>query len=197
MKFCYGLAALLAFQVAAAAGPAREAGPGDAAISVGGFQISPRVGKSMLHLNPGAVRSGQVGDFDTLLGGVNLSYTLPAGPMAEVGIGSQGSWGHLGLEDRYQLREYSLAVGYQIDTPHGFVITPKFGRSRWELYSRNAVFAHPVAGQPDTVRGYQNFWELSLQKKVRDVAALGVMLKDNHYDFGDVRSVAFTASFYL
>ena len=77
------------------------------------------------------------------------------------------------------------------------MITPKVGRSQWELYSRNAVFARPVSGQPDTVRGYQNFWELSIQKRVRDVAALGVMFKDNHYDFGDVRSIAFTASFYL
>jgi hypothetical protein len=197
MRFIYGLTALLAFGVATAATPGGVSDASDAAFSAGGFQISPRVGKSMLHLNPGAVRSGQVGDFDTLLGGVNLSYTLPAGPMAELGYGSQGNWGHLGLEDRYQLREYSLALGYQIATPHGFVITPKVGRSRWELYSRNAVFAHPLAGQPDTVRGYQNFWELSLQKRVRDVAALGVVLKDNHYDFGDVRSVAFTASFYL
>jgi hypothetical protein len=197
MKIIYGLAALLAFQVASAAGPAGTDESGAAAFSVGGFQVSPRVGKSMLHVNPGMLRSGQTGDFDTLLGGVNLSYTLPAGVMAELGFGSQGNWGLLGLEDRYQLREYSLGVGYQIATPHGFVITPKVGRSQWELYSRNAVFARPVSGQPDTVRGYQNFWELSIQKRVRDVAALGVMFKDNHYDFGDVRSIAFTASFYL
>ena len=196
MKIIYGLAALLALHVASAADP-ENSGAGDTAFSVGGFQVSPRAGKTMLHVNGGVLKSGSVGDFDTLLAGVNLSYTLPPGVMAELGFASQGNWGHLGLEDRYQLREYTLAAGYQFNTPHGFVITPKVGRSQWELYSRSAVFARPVSGQPDTLRGYQNFWELSIQKRVRDVAALGVMFKDNHYDFGDVRSIAFTASFYL
>jgi hypothetical protein len=197
MKIIYGLAALLSFHVASAASPAATAGAGDAATAVGGFQISPRVGKTTLHLNSGVVRSGTEADYETLLGGVALSYTMAAGPLAEFGYGSQGNWSFFGLEDRYRLREYSLAAGYRISTPRGFVITPKLGRSRWELLAQDSVFTRADSGQPNTMRGYENFWELSLQKKIRDAAALGVTFKENHYDFGKARTIAFTATFNL
>ena len=48
-----------------------------------------------------------------------------------------------------------------------------------------------------TIRGYDDFWEPTLQKKVSQSIALGVTYKDNRYDFGNVRSIAFTATFGL
>jgi len=196
MKIPHVLAALLLVQTATAvaAAPAADAAPASA---VEGFQISPRIGKSTLTVKPGIVQSGQTGSFDALLSGIDLSYTLPGGPMAEIGYGSQGNWSWFGTQDAYRLREYSLAVGFQIHTPRDFLITPKVGRSSWDLSSQDVVFRNPDAGHGDRISGYQNFWELSLQKQIRHAAALGVTYKDNHYDFGSVRSIAFTASFYL
>jgi hypothetical protein len=36
-----------------------------------------------------------------------------------------------------------------------------------------------------------------LQKKINEGVALGVTYKDNPYDFGDAKSIAFTATFGL
>jgi hypothetical protein len=95
------------------------------------------------------------------------------------------------------LSEYTLAVGFQIDTPSGFRITPKVGRARWDLYSREGLLTGVDPALDNTRRDYNNYWELSLQKEIRDDIALGVVFKDNPYEFGNVRSIAFTASFNL
>lgn len=187
MKIHYALASLLLLQ-AAATSPV---------LAAEGFQISPRVGKSTLRLDADVVTSHEVVEKDTLLTGVMLGYVTPFGLMAEGGYSTQGNWDVFGWEDKYKLSEYTLAVGFQIDTPKGFRIVPKVGRARWDLYSKEGSLNHPGPERTDTIRGYDNFWELTLQKQIGRSVALGVTYKDNPYDFGDVRSIAFTASFGL
>jgi hypothetical protein len=128
---------------------------------------------------------------------VRLAYVTPIGLMAEGGYSSQGNWDWFGTVDKYRLSEYSIAVGYQFETEHGFRIIPKAGRTRWDLFSKESTLLHPDADRPNTIRDYDYFWELTLQKKVSDSVALGVSYKDNPYKFGNVRSIAFTASFGL
>ncbi|MGC3981603.1 MAG: hypothetical protein QM808_10105 [Steroidobacteraceae bacterium] len=187
MKIHYALASLLLL----------EAATTTSAVAADGFQISPRVGKTTLRIDADQVKSNELVEKDTFLTGVTLGYVTPIGLMAEGGYSSQGNWDVFGTEDRYKLSEYTIAVGWQIETAHGFRIIPKAGRSRWDLYSKEGSLNHPGPEHANTIRSYDNFWELTLQKKVSDSVALGVTYKDNPYDFGDVKSIAFTASFGL
>jgi len=164
----------------------------------GNFMITPRVGKTTLTINRDMLASDQRVDIDALATGVALAYVTPFKLMIEGGYVSQGNWSWFGTVDKYRLSEYNLVVGYEIDTPHGFVITPKVGRSRWDLYSKDVALTHPTDSfDPQRQRGYDNFWELGLQKQVGKSAALGISYKDNHYQFGSVKSIAFVASIKL
>ncbi len=185
MKIRYAVASLLLSAV------------GTSAMAAEGFQISPRVGKSTLQIDNDALTINEAVEKDTFLTGVTLGYVTPFYLMVEGGYSTQGNWTWFGSDDKYKLSEYTLAVGFQIDTPRGFRIVPKVGRTRWDLYSKEGYLDHPGPERSDTVRNYDNFWELTLQKKVSESVALGVTYKDNPYDFGNVKSIAFTASFGL
>ncbi len=186
MKIHYALASLLLLQATASSAQAAE-----------GFQISPRVGKSTLRLDADTTTANEVLEKDTFLTGVTLGYVTPFYLMAEGGYSKQGNWTWFGSEDKYRLSEYSIAVGFQIDTPKGFRIVPKVGRVRWDLYSKEGLLNTTTPGNTNTVRSYDDFWELTLQKKVSESVALGITYKDNRYDFGNMKSIAFTASFGL
>jgi OmpA-like transmembrane domain len=162
-----------------------------------GFQISPRIGKTTLHLDADVPSSNQSVDKDTFLTGVTLGYVTPFYLLTEAGYSKQGNWDVFGTEDKYTLSEYTLAVGAQLDTPHGFRIIPKVGRARWDLYSKEGSFQHPGPELVNTIRSYDNFWELTVQKQLSNSIALGVTYKDNRYDFGTIKTIAFTASFGL
>jgi hypothetical protein len=162
-----------------------------------GVQISPRIGRSTLRIDADMLTSNKVVEKDTLLTGVTMGYVSPFGLMAEGGYSSQGNWDVFGTVDKYKLSEYSIALGFQIDTPHLFRIIPKLGRERWDLNSKEGSFIHPGREQADTIRGFDNFWELTLQKQISNSVALGVTYKDNSYGFGNARAIAFTATFGL
>ena len=161
----------------------------------GGLVISPRIGKTTLTINRDMLVSDQRVDVSALATGVSLGYVTPFNLLIEGGYLSQGNLSWFGTVDKYRLSEYNIEVGYQIDTPHDFVITPRVGRTRWDLYSKDVALTHP-SDPLDTQRkrGYDNYWEVSLQKKVGRSAALGISYKDNHYEFGSVKSIAFLAS---
>ena len=190
MKTPYAVIALLLLQT-----------PYVVAADYGELQISPRIGKSTLNIKSDLLADHKAVDVDTLASGVALGYVTPIGFMAEAGYVKQGNWDWFGTTDEYQLSEYSLAVGYQIETPRGFRIIPKVGRVRWDLYSKENTFSNfTTIGRreaADTIRSYDDFWEVTLQKKISASTALGVTYKDNHYDLGNVRSIAFTATFGL
>jgi hypothetical protein len=187
MKIHHAVASLLLLQVAAA----------HAAPVTDGFQISPRIGKSTLKLDADATKAHEVVEKDTLLTGVTLGYVSPFYVMVEGGYSTQGNWTWFGSEDKYRLSEYSAAIGVQIDTPHGFRIVPKVGRERWDLYSKEGLLSTNTPGNTNTRRSYDNFWELTLQKEIGESVALGITYKDNPYDFGNAKSLAFTATFGL
>jgi len=166
-----------------------------------GVQISPRIGKTTLDIKSDLLADHKPVSVDTLATGVSLGYVSPIGLMTEGSYVKQGNWDAFGATDEYRLSEYAVAIGYQIETPHGFRITPKFGRVRWDLYSKENTFdaITNIGHRQDqnTIRSYDDFWEVTLQKKIGKSVALGLTYKDNHYDLGNVRSIAFTATFGL
>jgi hypothetical protein len=190
MKTCYAVIGLMLLQTSSAI-----------AADMGEFKISPRIGTSEIDIKSDLLADQKSVSVDAVAVGVTLSYVSPFGLMAEGGYVKQGNWDWFGAADEYQLSEYSLAIGFQIETPRGFLIVPKVGRVRWDLYSKENTFATltTIGNREDerTIRSYDDFWELTLQKKISDSVALGVTYKNNHYDLGNVRSIAFTATFGL
>ncbi|HVY23395.1 MAG TPA: hypothetical protein VG962_08605 [Steroidobacteraceae bacterium] len=184
MKFFYALIGVIALT----ASPVMAADNGS-------FMISPRVGRTTITIDRDMLASNERVDVDTLTTGIALGYVAPFNLLVEGGYTSQGNWTWFGTEDKYRLSEYNIVLGYQINTPHDFVITPRVGRARWDLYSRDVALTHPADPlDPQRERGYDNFWEISLQKKVGRSAALGISYRDNSYGFGNVKSIVFLAS---
>jgi hypothetical protein len=161
------------------------------------FIITPRVGESTLTINNNVLTTNKTIEVDTLAVGVGVGYVAPFGLLVEGSTVSQGNWDVFGLLDRYDLTEYSAALGYRFETPHGFVITPKVGRSRWTLHTKDPHWINPDSDNEHSISGLDNFWEFNLQKKVGRRAAMGISFKDNHYQFGNVRSTAFIVSIAL
>lgn len=172
------------------------AGVATAAESTDRFEVTPRLGVTTLSLDAQALKSNQPIEEDAGQLGVNLRYVNHFGPMVEVGHNAQRTRNWDDHDNALRLTQYELAVGWQFETAKGFRITPKVGRARWDLYSPDALLTQTKAGT-NTRRGYDTFWELSLEKTVTDSIALGVAFRDNGYEFGNVRSVAFIASFAL
>jgi hypothetical protein len=161
------------------------------------FVITPRVGQSTLTINREMLTTNQTVEVDALAVGVGVGYVAPFGLFLEGSTISQGNWDLFGLLDKYDLTEYAAAVGWRFETPHGFVITPKFGRSRWTLHTKDPHWLNPDKDNERSISGQDNFWELNLQKKVGKRAAMGISYKDNKYQFGNVRSTAFIVSIRL
>jgi len=158
------------------------------------FEITPRLGVTTLSLDAPALKSNQPIEEDAGVAGVNLRYVNAFGPVVDVGYNGQRTRNWDDHDNSFRLTQYELAVGWQFNTAHGFRITPKVGRTRWDLYSSDGLLTQTKAGT-DTRRGYDTFWELGLEKTVTENIALGVAFRDNGYEFGNVRSVAFIASF--
>jgi hypothetical protein len=160
-----------------------------------GFEISPRLGTGLIHIDRGFTLKNTEEDVHTAGAGVTLAYVTPINLLVEGGYSSQGNWDWFGSDDEFRFSEYTAALGYRFETPHGFRLVPKVGRTHWELFSKDSAFHRPDFTQ--TLKDDDYFWEFTLQKQLGRSVALGVTYKKNHYDFGSVRVVSFTASFAL
>ena len=163
------------------------------------FRIGPLVGPGELRIDDGQriedeIVSPLVSE-DTIGVGGTLEYKAPFGLVIEGGLFTAGSTDWFDSED-YRVSEYFGSVGFEIPLGRGFRITPRAGRSRWKLESDDAWF-FDQDDNPPTIRGYQNYWEITALKRINDAVALGVSHRENHYDFGRVRSTVFTAMFSL
>lgn len=163
------------------------------------FRIGPRVGPGELRINAGEAIGDEIVDSlqseDTVGIGGTFEYRPIFGLVLEVGLFSSGSTDWFDSED-YRFTEYFGSVGYQFDLGSGFSITPRVGRARWKLETDDVWFFDEDE-DPPTTRGYQNYWEVTAMKRINDRFSLGVSHKENHHDFGRVRSTVFTAMFDL
>jgi hypothetical protein len=163
------------------------------------FVLGPRIGPGELRINA----EQQIGDEfvdsdvseDTIGAGGTFEYRAPFGLVLEAGLFTAGSTDWFD-SDEYRFSEYYGSIGYQINLGRGFSITPRAGRGRWKLEADDVWFFDEDE-DPPTIRGYQNFWEITALKRINDVVSLGVSHKENSYDFGRVRSTVFTAMFNL
>ncbi len=159
------------------------------------IQISPRVGLGTLRIDSAYSLDDEQEELDSIGVGVTLGVVTPIGLMIEGGILNHSNFSFFGADDRYELTEQTVAVGYQFETAKGFRIVPKAGRMRWKLHDKEGQLFHPGPEAENTQVGYAYFWELTLQKRVGRSTALGVSFKDNNFDFGSAQSITFTATF--
>ena len=158
------------------------------------FRIGPRVGTGELRINAGEAIDTKIVDDrvkeDTFGLGGTFEYKAPFGLVLEAGLFTSGTVDWFDSND-YSVSEYFGSVGYQIDLGRGFSITPRVGRSRWKLEADDDWFDNDDDDNP-ALRGYQNYWEVSAAKRVNRLLSLGVSHRENHYDFGRLRSTVFT-----
>ena len=164
------------------------------------FRIGPRIGTGELRINAGEVIDTQIVDErekeDAFGLGGTFEYKAPFGLVLEAGGFSSGTVDWFESED-YRVTEYFASVGYQIDLGRGFSITPRVGRSRWKLEADDDWFFDDDDDNDPTVRGYQNYWEVSGMKRINRIWSLGLSHRENHYDFGRLRFTVFTVMFNL
>ncbi len=163
------------------------------------FRLGARVGPGEIRIDADEVIGTELVESvqtDDLIGiGGTLEYRPFMGLVLEGGLFTAGSTDWFDSEE-YQLTEYFGSIGYEVQLGKGFSITPRVGRSRWKLEADDNWFFEEEV-DPPTVRGYQNYWEISAMKRLNERISLGISHKQNHYDFGRVRSTVFTAMFDL
>jgi hypothetical protein len=173
---------------------------GAALADAGEFRIGPRIGPGELRIGAGQVIDSEIiednVEENTLGIGATVEYRAPFGLVLEGGLFRQGTTDWFDSQD-YRLSEYFGSVGYQIDLGRGFSITPRVGRARWKLETDDDWFFDDDDDIRPALRGYQNYWEVSAMKRINERLSIGASHRENHYDFGRVRSTVFTLMFDL
>lgn len=186
---------ILAIGIIAASLPVASSLAGDAE-----FRLGPRIGSGEIRIDAGQIIDSEVvADVvkeNTFGIGGTFEYRAPFGLVLEAGVFNGGTTDWFDSQD-YRLSEYVASVGYQIELGHGFSIIPRVGRSRWKLEADDDWFFDNDDDRNPAVRGYQNYWEISAMKRINKRLSMGASHRDNHYDFGRVRSTVFTVMFNL
>jgi hypothetical protein len=115
--------------------------------------------------------------------------------MFEAGGFNYSNFSFFGANERRNLGEGTLAVGYQFESTRGFLLVPKVGRMKWRLSDKEGQWFNSGPEAERHEDGYDNFWELTLQKRVGKWVSLGVDLKGESFDFGSARAIMFVATF--
>jgi hypothetical protein len=161
------------------------------------IQLAPRVGLGKLHIAEDHTLSQTDDEVDALALGVTLGVVTPIGAMFEVGAFNYSNFSWFGAEDRHELAQETIAVGYQFETKRGFLLVPKAGRMHWRLSDKEGQYMNPGPEAERAEEGYDYFWQLTLQKRVVEWLSLGVDIKGSNPEFGRTRSIMFIATFDL
>jgi hypothetical protein len=164
------------------------------------LQITPRLGFGKIEPDPAVLTlDGSVadddGEADTVDAGVGFAYLTPFGLVLEAGLQVQTNIPLGGLFDDLSFFERYAAVGFQLEFGNGFRLTPKVGRTRWELHSDEGFFLSQRTGRVEDIDGYEDFYEVSLTKTISESVSMGVRYKQANYSFGEVDSVMFVTTF--
>lgn len=163
------------------------------------IRLGARVGPGEIRINEGEFigesRVDELQSEDMIGIGGTIEYRPFMGLVLEAGLTTAGSTDWFDSEE-YQFTEYFGSIGYEFEFGNGFSVIPRVGRARWKLEADdNWFFEEDI--DLETVRGYQNYWEITGMKRLNERVSLGISHKENHHDFGRVRSTVFMAMFDL
>jgi len=119
----------------------------------------------------------------------------PFGLVLELGLQYQTNVSFGRTFDEISFEERYIAAGIQIDLGQGFRLTPKVGRTRWQLRNEEGRFLNPGPEAIERLDGYEDFWEVSLTKTIARTVSMGARYKSADYSFGEVDSVMFVTTF--
>jgi hypothetical protein len=164
------------------------------------IRLGARIGPGELRINAnemiGDERVDSLQAEDMIGIGGTFEYRPFRGLVLEAGLLTAGSTDWFDSEE-YQFTEYFGSVGYEFQFGNGFSVIPRVGRARWKLEADDNWFFEEEEVNPATLRGYQNYWEITGMKRLNERISLGISHKENHHDFGRVRSTVFMAMFDL
>lgn len=161
------------------------------------FRIGPRIGKGEIRIDAAKPISSALVDRtreeDTVGLGGTFEYRAPFGLVLEVGHYTHGEsdWWD---DDSLVMTETTGSIGWQFDLGNGFSLIPRVGRARWKVEDDVKWWDDDDEINP-TIRGYQNYWEVSAMKRLNSVISLGVSHRQSSFDFGRAHSTVFTAMF--
>lgn len=158
------------------------------------MQITPMLGYSHLRIDGGWLESGETNRLDQLLWGASLGFKTPFNVVAEIGTANAIH------EDWFSSNDFDfdmdyVTLGYQADFGNGWRVVPKVGRMKWKLYSDDRHLVDELGDTHKALRGYDNYWEVSLTRHLSRSITLGVNFKDVDTEFGHSRSGALAVTF--
>lgn len=155
------------------------------------FQLTPRVGYGSMRIDAPSGINEDTTSKDTVGLGVTGGYVTAFGLVGEIGADYFGHVSFLSTSDTFELTEKFISVGYQAELGNGWRVVPKVGRARWTLDSKEGWVFNPGPEESQRVKGYGNFWEVSLGRRISTAVALGLTYRQSDYDFGRTRSTVF------
>jgi hypothetical protein len=162
----------------------------------GKMYITPFAGYNHLRIDRGVVfDEAETIRFDSLQFGATVGYRAPFGLVVEAG---RSNAIHADIFDEhgdYALTQTFGAIGWQMNFAEGWHLTPRVGRGRWELKSDHRVLLDSAGGRHYEVKGWDNFWGVSLMRQVNETFSLGVNFKDVDQEFGHSRAGEFMVRF--
>ncbi len=158
--------------------------------------IAPYAGYTHMRLDAGTVfNEADTARFDALTFGASFGFQMPIGLLVEIGRSHAIHADVFDDQGDFELTENYGAVGWRIPFADGWHFTPKVGRAGWELSSNHRILLDDAGERHYELNGWDNFWEVSLTRQIKQSILLGVNFKDVDQDFGHARSGTFTASF--
>jgi hypothetical protein len=127
---------------------------------------------------------------DAWRNGVALGLRTPAGFVAEAGIAHavRDEWGS--NDGDIELYHYSAAIGWQFDVER-WRFTPRVGAQRSKLNSEARLLLNDDGSRTDKLYDTVPFVDVSLQRRLGNHWAVGVMARDSFEEFGHSRSWGF------
>jgi hypothetical protein len=172
--------------------------PGFADDNKTSITIAPYAGGAHVRMDAENMVDGERHAMDLLLAGVSIGVRIPIGLTFEIGRSDAvhddlSDWNQEG----FQLAQRYIAVGWQFNLGDDWTLAPKYGRAKWSFDADDVNFVDRNGDVTDKVRGYDNFGEITLAKKLSDSFSLGLTVRGLETDFGDSYSGALTAGWSL
>ncbi len=157
--------------------------------------VSPYLGGAHVRIDAENMADGMPRKMDLALGGVSIGVRMPIGLAFEIG---RSDAIHDDVSDWWQegfgLTQKYVSVGWQFSLGDDWTLAPKYGRAKWNFDADDVNFVDVNGAVTDKVRGYDNFGEITIAKKIKDSFSLGLTARGLETDFGDSYSGALTAS---
>ena len=162
----------------------------------GSVYITPTVGYNHLRIDRGRVfDQPETIHFDSLEYGPAIGYRAPFGLIVEVGHTDAIHANIFNNQDDFYLAQTFGSVGWEMEFADGWHIQPRVGRGRWALSSDHRVLLDAAGERHHEIKGWDNFWGVSLIREVSKTFSLGVNFKDVDQEFGHSRAAEFMVRF--